>query len=226
MLLGLAKVFTTNDLHITKPSRGRGPLLWSLISLISVILVFCCYTRKPFKNYMDKGKRFSHRHTCGTDNHTIPNSLHSDASASSRKTRTLAFKVLLIAMTGPSCQPIIRSGQAPDHVVVWGDTVCRITSPLWRRCFLQHFPSAGLLLWDPAAGLLCDTAMGQLLATKGKHVQDLRDTVRLVRLLLATINTEEHPKASLLRMSGSWIALLGSLETPASVTFWGYIDRC
>lgn len=66
--------------------------------------------------------------------------------------------------------------------------------------------------------------MGQLLATKGKHVQDLRDTVRLVRLLLAMINTEEHPKASLLRMSGSWIALLGSLETPASVTFWGYIE--
>lgn len=127
-------------------------------------------------------------------------------------------------MTGPSCQPIIHSGQIPDHVVVWGDTGCRITSPLWWRCFLQHFPSAGLLLWDPAAGLLCDTAMGQLLATKGKHVQDLRDTVRLVRLLLAMINTEEHPKASLLRMSGSWIALLGSLETPASVTFWGYIE--
>ena len=86
-------------------------------------------------------------------------------------------------------------------------------------------PPAGLILWDPAADLTCDTAMRQLLATKGKRVLDLRDTVRLVRLLLAMINTEEHPKASLLRMSGNWIALLGSLETSISVTFWGYIEK-
>jgi hypothetical protein len=36
--------------------------------------------------------------------------------------------------------------------------------------------------------------------TKGKAIQKLRNTGKLVRLLFAVANTEEHPTASLLTM--------------------------